>query len=684
MKRSTRRRLIGLFVSLFITTTAVIPAAYFAIPHVRRWKRLSDLTSPVAVERERALHYLVRFAEKDPRVRRGAFDAMRAASRDHFLQIARALDKAGLWRHPPAPADVWLRWLEMLAGPARERGPDLPAWLHRLTVAPGRRPVLPWWLRDPAASGKGADESGPILAAQKLAKSDDLARHPRAVALLARLLADPAGDVRYNALVAAAQLAAAPERVPPRLGELIGEATADDAAGIARHAHILCGLLGVEAERASARGRGPDVREAALWAEIRLDPADPGPAIAALRAGDPHQAAAAAYALHQTTAPAAREALAGYVAEHAQPAAIDPGNRAAAWRAILALARLPRSERVAPIPALAAWASRTDASPAGGRSLHLAALFALSRRWGPAPPGIEPVKARLAEPLDDWLGALAAVEGLEAGAAALPVGERLPETLRLAAAAVTKRPRPEPIRGLFASERAPARDRACVIAAKRFPREANRALVADLLRDYNDRAKMSGALLAGLTGARPRAGDGRDLLAARRAAEDVWKVAVLMKLGLWMQGRVPGAREQLFPEQLLTRADLPRTSIVLGMLAKREPEALRFLFNPRGEPRFDLIELFDRHRWWPALRAQLPDDAPPFWVWGDPQLMRFQIDVLRDWALLHPLGEPGPRPARTRPATAEAAARGPEPDGGRPTTETGDRKTEDGEPRSDG
>ncbi len=83
------------------------------------------------------------------------------------------------------------------------------------------------------------------------------------------------------------------------------------------------------------------------------------------------------------------------------------------------------------------------------------------------------------------------------------------------------------------------------------------------------------------------------------------------------------------------------TTVLLAMLHRggdARRRALDFLFNPRGEPVLDLIELFDRLRWWHVVRRYLPEplaERAPFWVWADEELEAFQLDVLRDGYLLY-------------------------------------------------
>jgi hypothetical protein len=123
------------------------------------------------------------------------------------------------------------------------------------------------------------------------------------------------------------------------------------------------------------------------------------------------------------------------------------------------------------------------------------------------------------------------------------------------------------------------------------------------------------------------------LLAEREVVEDIWTVAMVQRLGLWMAG--DDTAIDIPATSLLTRSDLPKTTIILAMLHRKDYAALNALLNPRGETGFDLVELLDQSRWWWVLSRYLPDDAPPVWVWADSDLEQFQIDVLRDWYLTH-------------------------------------------------
>jgi hypothetical protein len=173
-----------------------------------------------------------------------------------------------------------------------------------------------------------------------------------------------------------------------------------------------------------------------------------------------------------------------------------------------------------------------------------------------------------------------------------------------------------------------------VVAADRYRGAVLDDFVASLLNDFNDRAKMSGAVTAGLTGVQSK------LLSQKQRDEDVWTVKQVHRLGLWMQGRWPDGGA--LAGQLAANAQMPRTTVLLAMLHADRVAALDYLLNPRGQPPFDLIDLLARRRWWLVLRRYLPSTAPPFAIDAEQHVQRDQIDVLRNWYLVnrHRLASP--------------------------------------------
>ena len=158
-----------LALSVVLVLSALVPIAYVVTPHVDRYLRLEKLTSADIGERELALNYVIRRAGEDPAVAAGRCARLGAARDDEtFLQIASALDRAGVWRRGTATDDHWLRWIDILS-------------------------------RDDT-------ETARVMAAQLVATMYAAADDPRVRDVLERLADDPLPDVRFNAMAAAAEL----------------------------------------------------------------------------------------------------------------------------------------------------------------------------------------------------------------------------------------------------------------------------------------------------------------------------------------------------------------------------------------------------------------------------------------------------------------------------------------------
>lgn len=183
------------------------------------------------------------------------------------------------------------------------------------------------------------------------------------------------------------------------------------------------------------------------------------------------------------------------------------------------------------------------------------------------------------------------------------------------------------IRALLLSEYAPLRDVGCVLAVRGLPHGELDILIDELLRDPNDRAGMSGAILFGMTGLHG------DVLKQRINNGTDWTTDRVMRLGLWMRDESTDA--DFNPGLLLAHSDIPRTTVMLAMLHKRETQALDLLLNPRGEAPDDLAVLFDAYGWWRALNHYLPEGAPLWRPDADAGGKQLQIDMLRDWYLVN-------------------------------------------------
>ena len=410
---------------------------------------------------------------------------------------------------------------------------------------------------------------------------------------------------------------------PAPYESLIVQRTLDKEPWITRAAWMALGWLD-PAQGMTANWRDPSspVAQAILWATLKTNPDNPAPAIEAIAdtSVDSDTRAMAVYALHLSDTPAARNALAGLVASANKTAAET--DRLFAWRAILGLGLGPGHPATA-----AGLPPQLHADVLHQPIVDPLILSSLYRGLIPVKPFLDSLtQAHLPAPNFDPLATLAVLEGLPVGEHPIPFPPDMPLMLRATAAAITKSLNPDDLYDLFASDTPTIRDLACVVAADRLTQDQLHTLVGTLLVDFNDDAKRSGAILAGLTGVQP------ELLAKKTRDEDIWAVRQIHRLGMWMQGRLP-EMDKLAPS-LLGRDDMPTSTIMLAMLHRKHSLAWEFLFDPRSDP-LDLIELLDQHRWWRVLKRYLPDDAPPFWVWADTDLEQFQLDVLRSWYMVN-------------------------------------------------
>jgi len=596
MARKLQTRLRSVILSLLVVLTLAVPTAFVSFPHLYRWRMLQGLHSNDAAQLSRSVSWVAAHAEDRPAVLRGALAKLNTADDAHFTPIAQALRAAGKWDRPTVGDDAWLRWVGMLI--------------------------------------EGGNDEARIAAAQHLAAMVDSARHEELADQLTKLADDESADVRINVLVAAAELAAV-SNCEKCVQPMIAGFTGDDNKEIARHAWIITGLLPWPAEVVPAAWADapPRVAEAALWAHARQQPEAIQPLREAFRdSQDDPRRAAAVYALSHTDPT-------GNFKVHPVTLLIQPNADAeptlALWRCMLGS---PDTGLLRP------WLEVVPRHDDAWLPLRLALLYRLGD------PSLLPADHSEPNAAFEWL---AVAEGQRPPGLLARIPDDAPLLLRVAAAGREFGPSVQTLEPAYRSELPTLRDIACVRTLAGLPGSdpgAIEALTQSLLADYNDDAKKSGAILAGMTRTN------LDLLRKRYEAEDMPDVRVVMRLGLWMAGD----GDILTPavaRSLLGREDLGvGSNVLLAMLHRglEDPaaarEALDYLLNPRGDPSIDLVELFDKFRWWYVMQAYLPrlfdEPAPPFWLWADTELQRFQIDVLRDWYLIqrHTLTGPGNAP----------------------------------------
>ncbi len=625
-----KRLILSLMVTLAVSALVSWGVARWTAPWRARQALLRQLTGPDPAARHRALLYLVAHAGTSPALAHAVIERL-GSVRDSalFLKIGSALDQAGLWDRAHIPTSLWLRQIAIRASEG-DRYIRAQAVQQCLTLRP-------------------------------------LADDPRLQAILQKACADKNIDVRSNALFTAAELRGAAHNPDPYT-RLIEFASHDRRPEIAAHAWIFLGLINPASGTPGNWRQAPvPVADAMLWAALHTNPDKPQPALDALTKPDvpPAVRAFAVYLMHLADPHTATAALTPLLAIN--PEHITSDNQLMVWRAILATPAAaatgqgpgpsrsrphPREGQPQSEPSSPSSLSSTDRPTdiPTSHPLPLApALLPLINAYRLAPSslaGVEPlilaatyrtgVPPRAMNRAPKELRRLEALAAIEGGWQGYPIVRDSPEMLRLAAVAGAPHPHPQDLYPLFSSDNSAMRDLACFVAARRFDSQQNAILAHRGLIAFNDDAKMTGAMLAGLAGVE------RTFLAKRTAVEDQAPVRAIMQLGLWMQGQpVPGAGNEPIPMAqwvpgLLIRPDVPRTTVLLALLQMHQRAGLDYILAPQTTlPKIDLLQLLGDQRWWRIVRRYLPAEAPPFWPWADPEIQAFQIDVLRDWYVLN-------------------------------------------------
>ncbi len=632
MSHHPKKRNWHLFVaSVLIVTTLAVPLARVILPPVHRAMQLNKLQSDDASIRAAGQTYLLRRAESDPAVVEGAIARLKVEDETIFHELLITLDQLGYWTRDRIPPDHWLRWLGIV-------------------------------VRD-------VDPEERIRGMQLVADLPEHAGDERVQSLLYQLAADVDPTVRYNALVCLAEMRGSAVAMRNLQAAAVYESmlsclTDDPHAIVARHAYLFSQLIGLPIKPPStpAHLTDPDVAEAMLWASLRNRSQSRAAAVAALNdaAASPRVRAMAAYALGLAAGDEARAALIAFLDQG--PAAVNDDNQVAFWRAILALPLAPRSGELQPGQAppasddpgytalvrFLAKCRREDYDNVNLRPLILACLF--RDRTLLIDAAIR--QSDIVTIADDPVAWLATIEGIPEAHAQkrAPLSTLKPppdvhEQIHLAILRAMAAPAGEDFLPLCISEKSAIRDQAVSLAARRLPADETARLIRTLLAPldlkgdplkpvyrYHDEAKLSAAMLIGLTG--------NEVGLLHRMADDFagrTGVIEIIQLALWMQDQPVHAIADMTARahQFLLREDLPAGTVLLALLHRNDPLALERLLTPRGDQRPELLRMLDVDRWWYVLENHLPDDAPRLWIWADNELARFQLDLLRNWYVVN-------------------------------------------------
>ena len=618
--------------SVLIVTTLAVPLAKVVLPPIHRALQLNKLTSSDSSVRAAGQVYLLRRAEFDAAVVEGAIARLEAAADTAiFHELVITLDQIGYWTRDRIPLTQWLRWLSIVTSDA-----------------------------DPQERVRGM---------QMVADLPEHAADDRVQALLTQNAGDPDAMVRYNALVCMAEMRGAALALNnPAAAQayeaVISNLTGDPHPIVARHALLFASLIGLpfHDKLTADHLTEPDVAEAMLWASLRQSGDSTSAAASVLQdeKASPRVRAMAAYALGLTPGNDARAALIAFLDQG--PAAVRDENQVAFWRTILSMPLAPKQGELQPGQAppatddpgyqalvrFLAKCKREDYDNVNLRPLILACLF--RDRSLLIDAAIK--QSDIVTIADDPVAWLASVEGIpqahqqkRAPLSMLEPPQQAHEQIQLAILRAMAMPKADDFLQLCISEKSAIRDQAVALATRRLSAEEVAKLIKRLLAPidltgdplkpvyrYHDSAKLSAAMLIGLTGIE------LDLL--HKMADDFagrTGIIEIIQLALWMQNQPVPTISNMTPRahQFLLRDDLPASTVMLALLHRKDALALDRLLTPRGDQHPALLHMLDVDRWWYVLQGYLPADSPTLWIWADNELARFQLDLLRNWYVVN-------------------------------------------------
>ena len=84
-------------------------------------------------------------------------------------------------------------------------------------------------------------------------------------------------------------------------------------------------------------------------------------------------------------------------------------------------------------------------------------------------------------------------------------------------------------------------------------------------------------------------------------------------------------------ESMLSDETLSTSTVLLGLLHKKQPVSLDYLFGDLVTPRPDLHRLLVQERFWHVLHAYVPSLDLALWIDGTPTTQAFQLEAMQQW-----------------------------------------------------
>ncbi len=250
-------------------------------------------------------------------------------------------------------------------------------------------------------------------------------------------------------------------------------------------------------------------------------------------------------------------------------------------------------------------------------------------------------------PLDatrDWLALLLYLDAQPSASVDITLDDTMPHHVRIAATRAAREAQPQWLLDTMrVNDRSALRDVAALTLAWRFMPDELEPFILDLLQDHDPQARLSGAVLSGLTG---RAADAVEAALPRERKE---AAKIVMQAALWMQGQRPELDGQI--EAILGHGyDSPDSTLLLAMLHAGERRAVldrvlsfgnSYSMSPTAsDTPADVPIVFSRgplrtERWSRVLNHYLPPTAPRLPLDGDDEAFAERLADLKAWHTLH-------------------------------------------------
>ncbi|WP_432800229.1 hypothetical protein [Poriferisphaera sp. WC338] len=588
------KRVVLIYVILIAT---IVPTVALVLPWWSHRNQLAAIQSNDHHIRQQALNGLIDSLNGDEikrdKISRDIFGTLEYANDAGILQTAEMLNGAMIWEREKVPMNIWLRWLEAISKQDDPSGKLLVCEeVRKLEGTYDSKRVLNMLLAIESSLDEAKHGAGNLETIQRQILFS--------LAFLNNRLDAKSRVVSHNTIKNFSQ-------------------SGSDA--VQRHAWILRGLLGLidEYDRFDPNTKPSlGASEAKLWAMMQIKKPQENDLVRTLH--DKSYRTLAIYPLHQSKQERTQQAILNLLELEREKIEVD--DQVAIWRAILSspqpnIHRKPLSRNE--------FALAIHAEEPGDDAFQYPLVTAASYRFG--------IGHTQTRPENDPFGSLVKLAVVESNAHEKKVtwapfdGE--PPLLKIISMRYAVYPQPEYFYEALRSDQTPIVCLAAHIAATTLNTDQLIKLRKKLVEDNDTRSNIALCTLHITTGLLQD-----DINDISEATTD-WTLKQTAKIAKWMTDH--RIQENFHPTTLLNHSQFDNAIVWLAMLYmddENRANAIRMMFDPVQQERESLTILLDQQRWIHLLNDFASNRMQPFWVWADPSLQQFQLEILTNQAML--------------------------------------------------